>query len=323
MMGFLGLMRYFRQGCFLLLTFIGLTCFATPLPHFAGPLMADTGITVDKGDTDIETRLFYSKFDDKNQWLGLIQITQGITSSVDFQVMPSLIKNSADNHSRTNSGDTLAALGFQLVRQKSMSDGYSIKLDVGQIIPTGNYRHFDEETSRVEAMSEGVFQTVLAINYLKQMKLANNHILNTYVTSDLLLPQKTALRGFNRYGGTANTHGTIRPGNLIDVDMALEYQLHGNIIGVIEGLYTWRGKSSFSGFAGSNENGIVEAPVENASSVFSLAPAIEYSFNKYIAVVAGLWFSVGANKENTFRSAQLTISYTLTPETDFKHAAMT
>jgi len=274
-------------------------------------MLGDYGTLVEEGVWDFEPQLFAGRIDNENRHWGVAQIAYGLTDSLELQVVPTVMRN--DNllgHSQ-HLGDTAAFIGYQLFKSETEEKSTYLKFALGEIFPTGRYRQLNETLDELQATGEGAYQTVLSLNFQHQVLLSPDHRLNTYITSDLAIPQKTQLIGVSRYGGASNTRGHLLPGNLLDVDVSFEYEFSYPWIVVMSTHYIHRSKTSFSGNAGTGEDGNPATVGLNSTDIFSFIPSLEYSAGHDLAFLAGYWFSVGTSKEERISMLTLMVSYTL------------
>ncbi len=101
------------------------------------------------------------------------------------------------------------------------------------------------------------------------------------------------VNGFNSYGGSLLTRGTIATGVENDVDLAFEYTLTQNWVAVMEGYISEGQATRFNGIV--NIGTLGGPSVSIGSGKFyeeALAPALEYNFNENIGLIGGVWFPV-------------------------------
>lgn len=274
-------------------------------------MLGDYGTLVEKGVWDFEPQLFSGRIDNENRQWGVAQIAYGLTDSIELQVIPTVMRNDNLTGHSQHLGDSAALIGYQLFKNESEKESTYLKFAIGEIFPTGRYRQLSETVGEIQATGEGAYQTVLALNFQHQVLLSPDHRLNTYITSDLAIPQKTQLIGVNRYGGASNTNGHLLPGRLLDLDVSFEYEINYPWIVVMSTHYIHRSKTSFSGVPGTEEGGSPATVGVKSTDIFSFIPSVEYSMGHDVSFLAGYWFSVGTSKEERIRMLTLMVSYTL------------
>lgn len=284
-----------------------------PSPWFTGPLLAPTGVTYPKGHIGFQPYLFYTddfgvynrlrKRDatpNTTKWNPLVVIFIGLGDRTDLQLdIPYLVtdKEGASSH---GIADTVAIFGYQMLKDIPHTWIPALKLTLGEAFPTGRFENLNPGLRGTDAMGAGSFQTKLAATFQKLLYLGHGHFLRGRWNFTYTIPANVRLHGFNSFGGSATTNGTINLGNHFSTDLAFEFTITRNWVPAIDFLYTHSDKNSFSGIRGTTPLGL-PAPISTASrEEFSLAPAMEYNFNSSVGIIAGYWFSVEGRNADEF-----------------------
>ena len=101
----------------------------------------------------------------------------------------------------------------------------------------------------------------------------------------------------SNYGGSIDTNGGIRPGNLWSIDLATQFSITQNWAAVMEGYYFSRQAAKFHGYLGSDADAMLGSP---PSAEISIAPAVEYSFTENYGIIAGVWWSLKGKSSSHF-----------------------
>jgi hypothetical protein len=116
------------------------------------------------------------------------------------------------------------------------------------------------------------------------------------------------VKGFNVYGGGFETKGKVRPGNVFNTILGLEFSLTQRWALALDITHSYQNKTRFSGNQGIlkiGEGAIVGGPSKNQ---ISLAPAIEYNFSENVGVIAGAWFTIAGRNSTEFVSGVIAVN---------------
>lgn len=291
-------------------------------PWFTGPLLAPSGHTVAAGKQNIEPYLyvtdnigFYN-----NRWHLVHQtkshsisptfiFTQGMTRFMDIKMTVPYDFNSKQNQHDNNIGDISLILGLQVLQDKAGTIIPDLRMTIKEGFPTGRYENLIPRKLATDATGSGSYQTGVGLNFQKLMHIYKIHFLRTRLSLVYTIPLSTTVHNFNTFGGGFGTDGTINFGNKFSVDLAFEYNLSKNWVYAMDILYTDLQNSKFLGFPGINSNGRLAKISTASAQQLSLAPALEYNFNKHFGMLAGAWFSVTGQDATDFVSGVVALNY--------------
>lgn len=275
---------------------------AAASPWFTGPLLAPSGKTIPAKHVNFEPYAFYTIYPQQFKSLEVTPIlTAGLTDFLDLQ-MAFPYDASWDKHQHGSGiGDYSLGFGLQLLRQDKgwFSD---LRFVVQEVFPTGHFNNLDPAHLGTDQTGSGAYQTVFGFNFQRLIELQNQHYLRTRLSLVAATASDVKVHGVSTFGGNPSTVGKVRPGNSYSTDLAFEYTLTQHWVPVFEMLYVNSGSSGFSGSPGFTPGGTIDSIGGAGGNQLSLAPAIEYSFNANIGLIAGVWFSVTGPHSSRFVS---------------------
>lgn len=291
------------------------------IPWYTGPLITGSASNVPFGHINIQPYLFfnvdYAEYNNHRKSVNIPNIyvlnpqfvfQAGLTHWLDVTVIPQGYFRWQKDHSGQNFGDLPLQFGFQLVKEGPYIP--NMRFIIGEVFPTGKYRHLNPSKGGLDATGGGVFTTTFGLNISKVIWWLKLHpIAFRLATQYEVADNKASVRGFNAYGGGSGTKGHVAIGNTFNGDIGIEVSINQKWVFATDLVYTCSSKSTFSGFKGKPVDGI--APVNGApsSDQLSLSPAIEYNVNDSSGFIGGLWFSVYGRNSSDFVSGVL--SYTV------------
>lgn len=292
-----------------------LSCFkanSSYTPWFTGPLLSPTSHSYAKGQKGIEV---YSNYTRDNAYLLIPRhhhlsalLSYGISDNVTIQYTGGYSRNKDLGFSGSGLTDPRINLGFQLFNQDSEHWRPGLYISFYEIIPVGKYNNLNPFRALTDANGSGAYQTGVNANFQYLLELSDAHYLRTRVNVEATYLAKTDLSGFSAYGGGFNTFGRIKPGNIAFIDIAQEFTINQNWVAVME-YQGWRQqKSTFKGNAGESLRGTPARVGQPKQSFNSLAPAIEYNYNQYIGVIAGVWFTLNTKNTESFRTVMFALN---------------
>lgn len=278
-------------------------------PWFTGPLIAPIGTVIPVGHYVIEPLLtigaitgvynsHWSPVSKPNLFNTILQIetTIGLTQFMDIQIIPEVLYNSSRGHSATLFGDLPVTLDFQLVGYDKSKWFPAVKLAITETFPTGKYKKLNAHKNNTDISGLGSFSTAPIIVLYKIYQVAKEHFLSVTASFQYTYYAPVHVKGPSVYNGNTKTHGKVYPGNLSTAIFSFEYTLTQNWVLSLDNVYNHEDKDRFRGNPG---NGKKATRVGRPSSEqLSFAPAIEYNFNEYSGLIAGVWFTaVGRNAQ--------------------------
>ncbi len=283
---------------------------ASASPWMTGPLLAPAGRTVPVGHVNFEPYGFYTLYPHQFRNVEVTPVlTTGVTSFIDVQASLPLDISWDRGQRGSGIGDTNLGFGVQILRQKENSWLPDLRIVVQEVFPTGKYQDLNPTHLGTDQTGAGSYQTFVGFNFQRLSEFSNEHYLRTRFSFVAATENLVHVHGFNVYGGSATTNGIVRPDNSYSADLAFEYALTQNWVGVFEGLYVNSGSSRFTGNPGFTPGGTVSGIGGGGSNQGSLAPAIEYNFSAQLGLIFGVWFSVTGPQAGQFVANSLALNW--------------
>ena len=284
-------------------------------PWYTGPLLAPAGQTIPLGHANVEVYGFSTSrttiFDNKGKKIHVPRLTNlqtnpllsyGLADKVDVQLSVPFTKNHTQGRTGKHIGDTSILLGFQALKQQSGSIRPDLRITLQQIIPTGRFDYLNPTDKGVGATGGGGYQNAINLNFQELTQFSELHYLRTRLSLSYLYGFPHAVHGSSAIGGGVDTHGVDKPNGLVSADLAGEYSLTQNWVGVMELYYMYHQPGSFKGTAGFDDDGNLAIVGTPKIDLLSLAPAIEYNFSANYGIIAGVWFAVQGKNAPVFTS---------------------
>ncbi|KTD20327.1 transporter [Legionella londiniensis] len=298
----------------LILLLLAMPAFADD-PWFTGPLIAIPGKTIPPGHSFLVFFAPYtaisSKFNEKGERVAARHTrtfqanplyTYGLAENLDVQFsVPYIFKQAEENH-RRHIGDVSVLLGYQALRQQDSYLKPNLRITLQQIFPTGKFLALSPANEGSDGTGLGSYQTNLGFNFQHLLPIEGKHFLRSRFNLNYLYAQKVSIRGISVFGGTANTRGQIKPGNLYSIDISTEFSLTKHWVLVMESYYFSRGSAHFKGFPGLGPIGKEISLDQGKEYSLTFAPAIEYNFSAQYGIIAGIWFPVKGKNSPDFLS---------------------
>lgn len=276
-----------------------------PVPWFTGPLLAPSAKVVPPGhlklqlylNTFVKTGEYNTHWDAKKienfyseQFWSEIKF--GLFEGVDFQVAPRIMMQWRGNQSSFQFGDIPLTLSVQILQEKTLDDGPSLKVFVLFNLPIGKYQRLNPEKKETDLAGSGGLFPGLGLSLSKLWYLYGHHFFEIRATANYNFGLPQRVHRINYYGdGT----GKVFPGDFFVFDTALEYSFSQR----------WAAACDFRYEHSLPTKSALETLRKKAGDVISLAPAIEYNFSKKMGLIAGVWFSIAGKNKPQFTNGML------------------
>jgi len=277
-----------------------------PIPWMTGPLLTPSGRTENPGHVKFQpyfnTLVSIGDYDDNwhahstpNFYSEQIQVLvkTGINSFLDFQIAPSVFYNETEGRHSFNVGDIPFGFNIQLRSFSKLGSGPGLKLGLSAHIPAGKYRNLRPNLLRTDMTGTGCWFPGAYIVLSDIWHIYGVHYIKLRSALLYSLGVPVHLKGFNFYGGDLFTNGTAHPGNYGRFTSSLEYSLTQRWVLACDFQYTHHNRDRFSG----KTSAYVGRP---SSDVISIAPAIEYNWNRDLGIIGGVWFSLAGRNTRQF-----------------------
>jgi hypothetical protein len=293
------------------------------IPWLTGPILAPPAYVITLGHFQMKASVFATKFSGRydNQWHlhstpyflainPVLNLKAGLSKNVDLTITPQVFYNHVDGASTTGFADLPVELGVQLYRYKDDSDWLpAIKLILIELFPTGKYQKLNPNKKKTDAFGGGSFSTSAGLSFGRLFHFKRHHFLNTRFAFVYQLQAPVHVKGFNSYGGAADTHGKVFPPQTYALFLALEYSLNQRWVVALDARYIHTNKTRFSGHPGHSAPGIKANMTAPSSEQFVLAPEIEYNWSNRIGIIAGPWGTIAGRNTSRFYGAIILFRY--------------
>ncbi|MGR3973723.1 MAG: hypothetical protein QRY72_04050 [Candidatus Rhabdochlamydia sp.] len=269
----------------------------TKAPWFIGPLLTPSGHTVPEGHQNyepyvylIQTHHVYNeqghqeKIPLDSRLLTQASAQLGILPGVEADITFEWLYHKTQHQECYRIGDMPLALGFQMASGTPNSLHPAIKLRLGANLPLGKYDELTPTALQTDAGGSGNFSPALGVVFSNLHTLSNGHYLEWRAFFNSAFSTPVDVKGESVYGGVASTVGKVHPGYTLTTSGSVEYQLTQQLTLACDVMYEYVQKTTFSGFSPPGT-----APTSPSNFTFSIAPALEYSINSNIGMVAGPW----------------------------------
>ncbi|MBX7066828.1 MAG: transporter [Parachlamydiales bacterium] len=222
----------------------------------------------------------------------------GICPRVEFNFTPQLYYNHVDGAAKWVFGDMPISLSFWLLEETKKVP--SIMFNLLANLPTGKYQKLNPAKLETDLGGTGSWSPGAAFVIYKEIYLWKAHYLAFTYSATYLFQTLVDVKGLSLYGGGPGTHGKVRPGNLFQSDLSLQYSFTQNWVFSMDMIYQHQDRSRFSGVT-------VEPAGNRSLEQCSLAPALEYLWDENTGIVFGSWFSVAGRNTDQFNTFEISI----------------
>ena len=120
------------------------------------------------------------------------------------------------------------------------------------------------------------------------------------------------VHGPSYYGGGLGTDGTVSPGLSLSAFLSAELSLTRRWALALDLVYARYGRTTFRGEDGVDANGAPASLETPTGSLFTVAPALEYSWSENEGLIAGMTFGVAGR--NVPQAIGVVVQYSTTFE---------
>lgn len=282
-------------------------------PWFTGTLLSSRGTSLGKGHMVVEPYVYYTRYGGlyNDNWRlqsatssrSLTQQTYliyGLTDLIDVEIAPQWIGNYARGNSSDGFGDLPVQLGVQVWRSPAESRLPDVRIWVQEIFPTGRYSNLSLEAADLERTGGGSYATTFGIALQKAIPLGGEHVLRYRLNATYGIYSSVSVQGFNAYGGGFGTAGRVSPGAVSTVTIAGEYSLTRQLILALDIGFQSVNATQFSGSPGFDVQSQPASVGRGSSNLLTIAPALEYSWNQHVGMLAGPWMSLSGRNTSEF-----------------------
>ncbi|MBF8263836.1 MAG: hypothetical protein HW387_1501 [Parachlamydiales bacterium] len=292
-------------------------------PWFTGPLISPSGHVTPKGTVNIEPYFTvldsygdYDKHwklvkDDHSLISNIVNIytTIGLTKWMDFAITPTVLYNVCQGKQAFFFSNLEAGFDFQLLTDTQENNLPGLKLGIRQSFPIGKYDHLNPNMHEVDIGSDGTYKTLVLLCASRLFHLRGDVWLNPRFSVGGHICTRVHVKGYNIYGGAADTDGYAYPPPQLWFDLSFELSLSRHWALACDLVNGYDAKRKFKGNPGTDSTGAAVRMTKGSSATVWLAPAVEYNWNDNIGIITGAWFTITGRLSEAFASWQSGFNY--------------
>jgi hypothetical protein len=292
-----------------------------PEPWLTGPLLTPSGHVIPKGHWNIEPYEFIAtNFGIYNHhWdthgvphnfysvQTLIPLQYGLGAGFDFTITPAWSWNHIKGASHWVFNDMSYGFDYQILGDKKGAWWPAIKLALHGNLPFGRYQHLNPDRKGTDIGGSGSWAPGVGLTFSHLYWWGGHIFFGARMNLQYTFPTPVHVRDFNIYGGGHHCAGKAYPGQSLVGQFGFELTLSQRwaLAGDVQYLHV--NKTRFKGQKGSN-HGVPNGVGFPSTDQWSVAPAIEYDWNAYVGIIAGVWFSVAARNSPEFATAVVAVN---------------
>lgn len=284
--------------------------------NFTGPLVTPNPSNLPQGLVNVEPYLVYvessARYDEHGtrqrtgqraeQWQLLLPVTIGLTPRLQAQATLGSTRNISGTASSDGFRGTDTSVNLQYLIQTPADDGRrpAIAVNFSHRFPTG--RHDRLEDNPLNGTGTGAQHSTLSVLAQQYIWLHNGRPLRWRARIAYgRAASAVSIDGVSTYGTPGGFRGTARLGRQLSASAAMEYSVSARWVAVMEATYGHTAGGQLRGKVG-------RYTIDHrmpASSLYTLAPALEYHLNDRFGFIGGVQFSVAGRNSAAFVSPQL------------------
>ena len=290
---------------------------------FVGPILTPASITLDPKHPAIEIALgiqdiygsYNSNWKRKNnlQYWSItpyIDFMAGLNKLIGIEFLGAYSVNLKKGKCFSHMDDIIFRLGFQILNDKKGTYIPDFRIIFQEKFPTGKYDKLTQKNHVIETTGNGAYETGLYLSFQKLFKLQSLHDLKLHFVIGYFIPSSCSLEGLNVYGGTKDTTGKMKLGNLLDIFFTGEYSLSRKWALACETNFQFRDTAKFKGTQGII-NSKSSAKINTSSFVqFVILPEIQHTFTSDTGMLLGGWFTLAGKNSIAFGAGFLSLLHT-------------
>lgn len=230
----------------------------------------------------------------------------GVTNWLDVFCLPSWGYNRNQGVGNWFWGDFPAGIDIQLFRGH-VDDPYpSVKLFIQESFPTGKFDRLDPAKQGTDAGGVGSFVTSAGLVIGKLIHFTGPYWLNIALDCGYFMPAKSHIRGFNAFGASKHTNGTLYLGPYSQFDLGAVLTLSQRWALACDFIADYYQKTKFTA---KNPAGYYDSSHQRKFSTvigsitqYAIAPAIQYNWSQNQGVMSGVWFTLAGRNTEAFLS---------------------
>ena len=292
------------------------------VPWYTGPLIAPSASNMLPGTVNIQPYVYvtdiHSVFDSNHKHQSTPDtITTNITTDFQFGLNSfldvTINLSGYYNHRKSKNvleyGDTPIAFGFQIIRQEKGTFIPSIRVKLKETFPTGRYQKLNPDNHGIDSSGTGAYSTTFVLVFAKTLYYFETHPIAFRLGFNYTIPSTVHVLDFHAYGGGYNTDGKVRPPNTFATFFSFEFSFTQRWVYAMDFTYSHQTASHFNGIEGTNADGTIAHNTVPASTLWTIAPAIEYNFSQNFGMIAGVWIAIDGSNAQDFTSYVYSFTY--------------
>lgn len=291
---------------------------SSPEPWFTGSLLTPGANIVPKGHYNIQPYLFFTNtYGHYNaHWKNhsiprlfvgsfILDIHFGLSKICDFHFNPMVLYKHQEHIHAWSFGDIPISIGFQLYQ--NIPARTAIKLRLLANLPTGKYQNLAPSKKGLDTGGLGGYFPGIGLVIGQTFAMGGSQFLATRLSLSYRFPTPVHVKGLNAYGGDPQTKGKIFPGQDFVSLLGLEWSFTQHFVLACDVEYAHFQKTRFKRKKG-YLNGVPHLIHSFSKEQLSIAPALEYNFNKNLGIIAGCWFSLAGRNTPAFASGVISLN---------------
>lgn len=222
----------------------------------------------------------------------------GICPRVEFDLTPQLLYNHVDGAGKWVFGDIPVLLSIWLL--EPTENVPSIILNLLANLPTGKYQNLNPSKLGTDIGGIGSWIPGAAFVLYKDIHLWKSHFLALTYSASYSFGTTVDVKGLNFYGGDPTTHGRVRPGNLFETILSLEYSFTQNWVFSMDMIYLHGDRNRFTGET-------IEPVGEPSFEQCTLSPALGYMWDENSGIIFGSVFTVAGRNTDQFNTFEVAV----------------
>jgi hypothetical protein len=258
---------------------------------WTGPLLAPSAATLPRGHFLIEPYLYDVTAPHSNGYGSLTYANYGVTDKLTVGVIPTFgynVVGNGPNSSGVGPGDTTAQAQYRLTQFEPDSWVPTTSIVIQESLPTGKFDRLGNHPA--DGLGGGTYTTTLGFYSQMYFWLPNGRILRTRFDVSRAFPGSVDVHDVSVYGTAQGFRGRAKPGDSLYFDSSWEYSLTRSWVLALDITYQHDDSTRVNG-RNIPDPAAQPAAVRidsGSSSVFGVAPAIEYSWADSLGVIFGV-----------------------------------
>ena len=250
---------------------------------WTGPILASGAETLPRGHVLVEPYVFNVRSTGSDYIGSLTYFLVGATNRLTLGAIPTFgaaKSRTSTRHRRLGVGDLTLTAQYRFNRAVPGALLPTVAVVVQRTVPLGRFDRLDDNPDR--GIGTGARTTLVGVYAQRTDTLWNGRPLRTRLNLTRSFSPSVRVEGASVYGTDLGFRGAVRPGSATIADVSVEYSVTRNWVLATDLVYRWTGVTSIRPDTGS------ESTLLPRTAVFSIAPAVEYSWSSTRGVLLGV-----------------------------------